>query len=443
MKNTNENKVLTGKIIPVFFTYTLPAILGLLAISSAGIIDGMFIGNFIGETALAAVTLCNPIYSIIFGVVILLSTGGEVFCGKFIGKEDYNTASNIFSQIISIIFFISLVIVLTGLLFLKPLVELLGADAKTYSLMIKYTRIVILATPLLATYSLSYFIRVDGKPKLSSTALIITSIINIILDYIFIVQLNYGIKGAAWGTVLSYSIIPILLLPHFLLKKGKIIFKKPIYSTKIITKIIYNGSSEFLSEISGGILFFFINITMLKYYGNQGVAAYAVVGYLLFFTIMIYYGLSDALKTLLSINFGAKHLKRVVKFIKIAVITVVIFGIILIIIIQTNSKSFVQLFIKNTSNQVNILSNSFVLKISPILPIIGINIIFSAYFTATHNPKPSLIISIARSLILPMCLIPIITYFVGGKGVITAIITTEITTLIIAIFLLQKNKIST
>ncbi|MCT4614223.1 MAG: MATE family efflux transporter [Marinifilaceae bacterium] len=436
-----DNKILTGKVNPVFFSFAIPVVLGLVASSSAGIIDGMFIGNYIGETALAAVTLCVPIFPFLMGIAILFSTGGEVFSGKFIGEGNHKRASEVFTKVIIVILTISTLLMVIGLVFLDSLVNILGADKEVHQMASEYLRIIIVSAPLVVTFSLSYFVRVDGKPNLSAASLLTTAIINIVLDYIFIVELNWGIKGAAWGTVLSYSAMPILLLPHFLLQQGNLRFVKPTKSLKILGEVAYNGSSEFFSEISGGILLFVINITMMKYYGNRGVAAYAVVGYLLYFTAMACYGVSDAIKSIISINFGAKQRKRISQFLRVAIITVVSFGFVLVILTQINSTLFVQLFLKNNADtSVSTLANDFILSISPVLLIIGTNIILSAYFTAIHMPKPSLIISLSRTLILPIILIPIITGLVGGDGIITALIISEIATLLIAILLVLGNK---
>lgn len=437
----NDNRILTGKVNSVFFSFAIPVVLGLVASSSAGIIDGMFIGNYIGETALAAVTLCVPVFPLIFGIAILFSTGGEVFCGKFIGEGNSIKASEVFTKVIIVISVLSILMLIFGLIFIDSVVSMLGASEDLHQMSSDYLRIIILSTPLISAFSFSYFVRVDGKPNLSAAALIITAILNIILDYIFIVQLDWGVKGAAWGTVLSYTAMPIFLLPHFLLKQGNLKFVKPTKSFKILGEIAYNGSSEFLSEVSGGVLLFVINITMMKYYGTQGVAAYAVVGYLLYFAAMACYGVSDSLKSVVSVNFGAKQRKRISQFLRIALITVVSFGFVLVILTQINSSTFVQLFLKsNADTTISSLANRFVLSIFPVLLVMGTNIILSAYFTAIHRPKPSLIISLLRTLLLPIIFIPVITSIVGGEGVITALIISEIATLIVAILLILGNQ---
>lgn len=431
-----NNKTLTGNIIPVFFSYAIPVTLGLLAISSAGIIDGMFIGNYVGETALAAVTLCFPIFPLLMGVAILFSTGGEVFCGKSIGEGNPGKASEIFSKVIIVIFAISFLLMILGLVFLDTLVFALGADETVYQQARDYLQIIIITAPLITTFSLSYFVRVDGHPKLASVALMVSAILNIILDYIFIVELQWGIKGGAWGTALSFAGMPVLLLPHFFLKRGQIHFVRPTGSFKVLVAIAHNGASAFLSEISGGVLLFIINITIIKFYGIQGVAAYAVVAYLMFFTTMTSYGISDSVKSIISVNFGAKQDKRISQFLTIAIITVVALGVLLITLTQFNSGLLVDIFLKEDADQtVRSLANTFILSISPVLLFVGINIVLVAWFAATHKPNPALTISLSRTLIFPVILIPVITSFQGGPGVFTALVASEIGALALAMVL--------
>ncbi|MCL3779236.1 MATE family efflux transporter [Prolixibacteraceae bacterium JC049] len=437
-----ENKVLTGKINLVFFSYAIPVALGLLAVSSAAIIDGLFIGNYVGEKALAAVAIATPVFPFLFGVAIMFATGGEVFCGKYLGEGRSRLASDVFTKIVLLIQALTILISVVGILFLEPLATLLGAQADTMELVTSYLRVIFLCSPLIASYSLSYFIRVDGRPQLSAGALVITAVLNVILDYLFIVVFNWRIEGAAWGTMLSYCAMPVLLLPHFIQQKGQIGFVKPIESWKIIGKIAYNGSSEFLSEISGGILFTIINVTMIRFYGTSGVAAYAIVGYLLLFVTTTNYGVSDSLKSIISINHGAGQKQRVGQFLRLAIGTVSVFGAIIILITQLEASTLVSLFLNNerANTETIKLANQFLVSISPIFLILGTNIILSAYFTAIHQPGPSLIISLLRTLILPIILIPTLTEFWSGIGIFIALISSEAITLTVAIFIAGSKR---
>lgn len=429
----DQNTALEGNIFKVFFSYSIPTILGMLAITSAGIIDGMFVGNFVGTEALAAISLCTPVFSLLFGIPILFSTGGEVFCGKYIGEGNIEKAQTIFTSILIIIGAISILITFFGLYYTESIAVVLGANEKVKPIVIEYLKVIIGLTPIMSCYSLTYFVRVDGNPNLSFLSLLLVAIANILLDYIFVVQLNWGIKGAALGTSIAYCILPILLIPHFISKKGHLAFRFEKINLKIIQGVIYNGSSEFLSELSSGILFFIININMIKYYGTEGVAAFAIIGYLLYFINMLIYGMSDGLKSIVSVNFGAKLMNRAIQFLKISLSSSIIIGSIISLMTYLFINDFVDLFLEQNSTIARSLTIRFIKVTLLILPFIGINILLASFFTALHKPKPSLIISFLRSLILPIIFISLLTAIWGGDGVIRSIALTEIITLFISL----------
>ncbi len=437
--NNNNTKVLEGSVLNVFLSFSIPTVLGMLAVTSAGIIDGMFVGNYVGAEALAAISLCSPIYSLLFGLPILFSVGGEVFCGKFIGEGKLEKARIIFTNIFVIIAVISFILTFLGLFFIEEIADFLGADHTIKPLVVTYLYIIISMSPVLSCYALTYFTRVDGKPNLSFISLLLVALINTILDYVFIVQLNWGVKGAALGTSLSYFVLPILLIPPFIKGNGNLKFRFKKLEWKMLSAISYNGSSEFLSELSGGFLFYLINLQMIKYYGNEGVAAYAIVGYLMYFMIMLSYGMSDALKSIVSVNFGAQLMDRVKRFLKIALVTAVVLGGCLALTTTLFVDQFIDLFLENDSPSTKVLTSQFILSSAPIVVILGVNILLSAFFTSLHHPKPSLIISLLRTLILPVGLILLLTHFYGGEGIINAIVLSEVFTLCVSGFLYWKH----
>ncbi|PWJ43004.1 MATE family efflux transporter [Sediminitomix flava] len=436
----DNNRVLEGKVVRVFFTYTVPVILGLVAVSSAGIIDGIFLGHYVGTDGLTVVSICAPILPFIVAFDILLSTGGEVFCGKYIGEGKFKKASQIFSMVSYLIWSINLIMMILGLTFVDELATFLGADQRIHAKVVDYLSVIIMCIPFLSSFGLSYFARVDGLPKRSSLSLIMTGVLNVILDYIFIGVLDWGVEGAAWGTSLSYLSIPILLMPHFFSKKGHLKYVLPNKHTwSVLKDIVYNGSSELLSEVSGGLLFYLTNITMMKYYGTNGVAAYSVIGYLLYFNIMVCYGLSDGVKSIISINYGAELFRRVAKMGRLAIANVLVLGLVLVSLVVWHSDSLVLVFLKKSNTEVIALAQELVMMVWPALLFIGVNLILSSYFTAVHSPRPSLIISLSRSLVLPIIFIIILTKFFKGEGVIYALILSEAITLLIGLFLLQKQ----
>ena len=188
----------------------------MLAATSAGVIDGIFIGNFVGATALAAINISMPAFALFPAVVFMLAVGGSVMCGKFIGEGDLRSASSIFSKTFYATLIVTLLVSVCFLLFLDQLVSMLGANEELHGMVKDYMRIIVFAAPLLVLgLTLDYFVRVDGRPILASAALIAFAIINISLDYLFIVRLGWGIKGAAWATAIAEGFIFFILLSHW------------------------------------------------------------------------------------------------------------------------------------------------------------------------------------------------------------------------------------
>ncbi|NOR19215.1 MAG: MATE family efflux transporter, partial [Xanthomonadales bacterium] len=185
----NKYNPITGNIIPVFFHYAIPSVIGMLAVSSAVIIDGVFVGNFIGATALAAINISMPAFALFASVVYMLAVGGSVMCGKFMGEGNHKAASIIFSKTVYAVVLITLLVSIFFLLFLDQLVSALGANEDLHELVTDYMRIIVFAAPLLVLgLTLDYFVRVDSRPVLASGVLIAFAMINISLDYLFIVQ---------------------------------------------------------------------------------------------------------------------------------------------------------------------------------------------------------------------------------------------------------------
>lgn len=319
--------VTKDKISSVFFQYSIPSVLGILAISSASIVDGFFIGNYVGAFGLTAINISLPIFSFLFGFALMIAIGTSVVAGKLIGEGNIQIASIIFTKaVISIVIFSFLS---CSILYfnIETLLYYLGADENLMDMAIEYLSIILIFIPfLMIGVVLDYFVRVDNRPNLAFITMLLSSIINIVLDYFFIVYLQKGIFGAALATGISQLSLIFILLPHFFSKKATLKFVSPIGNYIQILKATYNGASEFINEISVGITTLIFNYIMIKTFSTEGVAAFAVINYLLWIGIMISFGISDSLQPIISKNFGAKENKRIEEFLKIAFISTYIVG---------------------------------------------------------------------------------------------------------------------
>ena len=437
--------VTNDKVSSIFFQYSIPSVLGMLAISSANIVDGFFLGNYVGDFGLATINISLPIFSLLFGFALMLAIGGSVIAGKLIGEEDIKNASMIFTKTIICITFFSFIASTLLFLNIETVLYLFGADENLTKIAIEYLSVILIFIPfLMIGVVLDYFVRVDNRPNLAFIALLSSALINVILDWFMIVYLQKGIFGAALATGISQLALIFILLPHFFSKKATLKFVKPIGSYIQILKASYNGASEFVNEISVGITTLIFNYVMIKNFSVEGIAAFSVINYLLLIGIMISFGISDSLQPIISKNFGAKENKRIKEFLKLAFITTSLMGIVMILLIIFTPNTLVNLFLEDNNYKTKEIVLSFATFIWIAFLFNGVNLVISAYLTAIHKPLASMIIAISRSFILPLFFIFTLPFFFDLDGIFMAIPMAEFVTFIIAVILYRRfspNKI--
>ena len=211
---SKENLALEGKIVPTFFKYLIPSMLSLIAMTSASLVDGIFIGNYVGVTALGAVNLTIPVTALLFGFAMMLSVGGSVRAGKYLGEKNYAAASAIFSKTLIFVTGYGVLAISLGLFFELQLFAGLGAKEELFPVMSEYYRVIL--PFLLAQFIvivMYFFIRLDGFPNLVAVALTVGALVNILLDYLFIGVLGFGLRGAAFATGISQA-LPMLSRRH-------------------------------------------------------------------------------------------------------------------------------------------------------------------------------------------------------------------------------------
>ena len=431
--------VTKDKISSVFFQYSIPSVLGMLAISSASIVDGFFIGNYVGDFGLAAINITFPIFSLLFGFALMLAIGSSVTSGKLIGEGDIKSASMIFSKTIVCITLFSFISSTILFLNIETILYLFGANENLTKIAIEYLSIMLIFIPfLMIGIVLDYFVRVDNRPNLAFIALLLSAFINVVLDWFLIVYLQKGIFGAALATGISQLALIFILLPHFFSKKATLNFVKPIGNYIQIIKASYNGASEFVNEISVGITTLIFNYVMIKNLGVEGIAAFAVINYLLLIGIMISFGISDSLQPIISKNFGAKENKRIEEFLKFAFVTVGLVGFIMIFLIIFTPTSLANVFLEDTNYKTKEIVLNFAMFIWIAFLFNGVNLVISAYLTAIHKPLYSMIIAISRSFVFPVIFIFVLPFLFETQGIFLAIPMAEFITFIIAIVLYKR-----
>ena len=436
----NELEIASGNIYKTYFKFTLPNMIGLIAMSSVSLVDGYFVSNYVSSVALAAVNIIIPLITIVFGISIMLTIGAAVLIGTYLGEGKEDKASAVFTKVMITITAMSLFFTVVCFIFSEEVSRLLGANDEIMVYTVPYLKMVSIFFLFQALeYSLSVIIRTDGNPYLASTAVLFGAVLNFILDYIFIVKMNMGISGAALGTGISFMTSTFLMLFHFILKKGRVYLTKQIGKWKEIIYASYNGSSELLSEASVAVVAYLFNNIMVQNLGTYGVEAFAVINYALWATNMLCYAVGDSLVPLISINYGAMQYKRIQKILSLSRISVIFIGAsVFALFTFIPEKIIATLLNPVTDKDAFDIALVFADYMKYAFLILGLNMVYSSSFTAFQKPLHSVVVALSRGLILPVIFIFTMPLFFADKGIYSAVPLAEALTFILS-FILWRN----
>jgi len=423
-----------------FTRFVTPSVIMLVFMAMYTVIDSIFVANVIGADALAAVNIVYPICGIGWGISVMLASGSSAIVAIKMGEGKEREANEKFSLICITSIILGILFVGISLGFAEGIISLLGSTEKLWEYCMDYGVVILLGIPaVFLGVLLEYFIRIDGKPGFVLFLYVLGGIVNIILDYVFLVHLGWGIAGAAWATVAGQYTVMIVGMVYFITQKTKLKFALPKMDLRFIRNSMVNGSSEMVSESSVAITQILFNLIALGLAGEGGVAALSIVLNTHYLLISIHLGFITGVAPLISYYYGAMDPKKVnvclyycKKFMWVAsigVATLALFGAPLIakIFVEDNSEVY---FI--AVRGIRFLSVAFLFT--------GINIFASGFFTAYANGKISAIISLSRGLVMILIGASILPLFFGMDGIWLAIIFAEVMTFGLSLFVLNKYR---
>ena len=301
-----------GKVHTLFLRFAVPQMLGLLCNSVYTIVDGVFIGNRLGREAMAAAAVAVPVLEVLIALAIAIGSGAGVLISMRLSQEKPEDARQLFQEAFWLLSAAGIVIALLGNFWLRPLTGLLGATVEVLEEAMVYLRYIVTFAPFqLLSFLLGGMARNDDRPKLAMTALMLGAASNIVLDYVFMYPLNMGISGAALATALGPIFSVLILLPHFLLKKGNLYFTWTSLRLREVRLIFLYGFPSFIMEFSIGTVTFLHNFFIVHYgYGEAGLAAYLIMGYLMLIILTLFLGLAEGLQPVFSYFSGLGNTKR-------------------------------------------------------------------------------------------------------------------------------------
>lgn len=424
--------------------FVFPSIVMMIFTSIYSVVDGLFVSNYVGKTALASINLILPFLMGLSALGFMIGTGGSAIVAKTLGEGDLKRANSYFSMLVYVTAIGGIILALLGMLLVPSVASLLGAEGELLSNCILYGRISFISMPafMLQNVFQSFFVTAE-KPKLGLAVIITAGVTNMILDLLFVGILGFGLAGAAVATVCGEMIGGLFPVFYFSRKNSSLLrLGKTQFNGHILMQTCVNGSSELMTNLSSSIVNSLYNIQLMKFAGENGVAAYAAIMYVNFIFIAIFLGYSIGSAPIISYHYGAGNHGELKNLYKKSLQLVGFWGILLFVLAQLLATPLAKLFVGYDSTLLAMTQTGFRIY-SLVYLINGFNIFGSSFFTALNNGVVSAVISFLRTLVFQISAVLILPIVFGGiNGIWSSVTVAELLTLCITItfFVRQRRK---
>ncbi len=422
--------------------FVLPSVVMMVFTSVYGVVDGLFVSNFVGKTAFAAVNLVMPFVMVFGGVGFMLGTGGSALVGKTLGEQEPEKANRYFTMMVCMAFILGIAISVAGIIFMRPVAICLGADEGMLRECVIYGRITLFfnVTFILQNVFQSFFI-VAEKPKLGLATTVAAGITNMVLDALFIAVFKWGVAGAAAATGLSQCVGGIIPLVYFTRPNNSLLrLTKTRLGRKPILRAVLNGSSEMVSNVTASIVGMLYNLQLLKYAGQDGVAAYGVLMYTQFIFAAVFIGYSIGSAPVISYHYGAGNHAELKNLFRKSVVLMVSIGGGMAVLTQILALPLGRFFVGYDAGLLALTVHAF--RISSIaFLMVGMNIFTSSFFTALNNGGVSAAASLLRTFAFKLSAVLVLPLILNLDGIWWAEVTAEVlAAMVSAVFLFAKRE---
>lgn len=414
---TTINPIETRPLKPLFLSYLFPAMIGMLLMSVNILVDGIFVSHGVGPSALAGVNIAVPIFSILLSISLWIGMGGATLYSISLGEGNKQRAHQLFTLAFTTMLMV--VITIIGLLafYLKEISYIFGASDVTFPYVQQYLHVILLFGVFYTIENLlSIFIRNDGNPRLAMLGLITTSVLNIILNYVFIFVLNYGVTGCALATAIATIIGTSVLCLHFFRPQSELKFVPSFFNLSDLRKIFAIGLPSFIVEASVAVIVILYNVTFLHYLGANGVTAYAMVNYIHTVLLTIFLGIGMALQPLVSYHHGARLIERLVALLKIGLATAFILGLTTALIAMLFPSQLMALF-GDSSFEIRSMAAQGFIHFAIGYVFLGINMVLAEFFQSIEKIRIATTIMLLRSIILFIPTLILLPKFLGPQAI--------------------------
>lgn len=419
----------------LYAKYLAPSVSASLVTSIYILADTIMVGRGCGAEALTALNLVLPLFALLFAFGMLFGVGGGVLYSVARGSGDEARAQGIWSTAVVLAAVTAVALTVLGVIFLRPLSYVLGADDTNLHMVMAYGIFVVGgASVFVFTAFLQAFVRNDRDPKRAMASVLAGAAINIVFDYIFIFPMQLGLTGGAIATVMGNTLTVAVLLTHLRAADNGLHFSRRAVRWHVAREIITAGAPSFLIEAATGLITFTFNRQILRYLGKQGVVAYGVIANYALVMQSLFNGSGQAAQPIMATNFGAKAYERVRAVRKMGLMTVLVFGVASVLCAYAMPQAMTALFVKADAALLSMSVPAIRTYFPAFIPC-GISLFLATYLQATVRPVPALSIMLLRGVLLPVAFALALPALFGGHAIFAAVLCSETITVVVAVAL--------
>lgn len=422
--------------------FTFPSIIMMIFTSIYGVVDGFFVSNFVGKTPFAAVNFIMPFLMILGTVGFMFGTGGSALISMSMGMGKDERARQIFSLLIYVSLVLGVMLAVLGILLLRPIAIRLGAEGTMLEDCVLYGRIILMALPAyLLQYEFQSFFVTAGKPQLGLAVTVAAGVTNMALDALLVAVFPFGLVGAATATALSQCVGGIIPLIYFARPNSSLLrLTKAGFDGRALFKTCTNGSSELMTNISMSVVSMLYNAQLIKYAGEDGVAAYGVLMYVSMIFMAAFVGYAVGTAPVIGFHYGAGHHSELGGLLRKSLVIIGIFSTAMFLSSEGLARPLSVLFVGYDPALLTLTLRGFMIFSFSFL-FCGISVFGSSFFTALNNGLVSALISFLRTMVFQVAAVLILPLFWEVDGIWFSIVAAELISAIVTVlFLIGKRK---
>ncbi|MGN0361770.1 MAG: MATE family efflux transporter [Bilifractor sp.] len=421
--------------------FTLPSILMMIFTSIYGVVDGFFVSNFVGSTPFAALNLIMPFIMLFSAIGFMFGAGGSALTALTLGTGKQKKANEIFSLVLYTLLLLASLCAVVGFVSAPKVAQLLGATREMLPYCVTYARVCMLGLPAFMLQNcFQTFLITAERPRMGLLVTVLAGVTNMILDALFMGVLRWGIGSAAAATIIGQYIGAVIPLVYFLMpNRSRLRLGKTHFDGKALIKVVTNGSSEFLSNVSMSVVNMLYNWQLMRIAGENGVSAYGIIMYTNFIFVGVFFGYSMGMSPIAGYDLGAQNTSELQNVFKRSIQMIAVSGVVMTIAAISAAGPLASIFAGKSPELFNMTTKAIRLYSLSFL-IMGFNIFGSAFFTAMNNGAISALISFLRTLLFQVASVLLLPLLLGINGIWLSIVTAECMAFAVTLFCFIRYK---